>query len=156
MVLPVGATIDLFDTQVLVSAATTGLIASDAYSVSGDVVVGNWVNTDDAKEAAMILEGTFATAPAAFGVVNLYARFIDIRSTNDSAQPDGNFPYNYLGAFPIDTVNTLQTTPPLIISLDNVKTSQPYQFYLENKTSASLSANWALYLTPKSVGQKTA
>ena len=155
MVLPIGATIDLFDTQVLVSAATTALIAADGFSLPADVVSGNWTNTDDAKEAAITLEGTFATAPTSFGVINLYARFMDIRSNNDSPQPDASFPYSYLGAFPIDTVNTLQAIP-LIIGLDNVKTSQVYQFYIENKTSASLSANWALYLTPKGVGQKTA
>lgn len=156
MVLPVGATIDLFDSQVLVSNATTGSVAVNAFSVVGDVPTPNWTNADDAKEAAIILEGAFATAPTNFEIVNLYVRFMAIRSTNNSTQPSITFPYSYVGAFFISPVTTSQTTPPLIISLDNTKTSQDYQFYIENKTSAVLNANWALYATPRGVGQKTA
>ena len=131
--------------------AGTAAVANNAFSVAGDVVSGNWTNTDDAAAGSMILECTFSVAPTASSVIHLYARLLDIVGTSDQQTPDADFNHVYLGSFPLNNNTTAQIIP-IEIGLPNVKTSQIYQFYLENKSGQSLPAGWKLWLTPKAIG----
>lgn len=140
--------IDKFGTQDVVSG-TTSAIANNGFSVAGDVSA--WTNDDDAPAAVAVLSCTFGTAPVLGSSVNLYARLLDIVGTGDQNAPSAAFPHTFLGAFPVATVTTAQTIA-IDIPLPNAKAGQQYEFYLENKGGQSISAGWALRITPKTLG----
>lgn len=145
--------IEKYGTQDTVTVAGgTSTVANDAFSASGDVVSGGWTNDDDAVMASMVAFFDWnTTAPTANSAVNLYARLLDIDSTNDQDTPDANYQHVYLGSFPVNDVLTNQYIP-IEISLPNTKTSQVYEFYIENKTGQSIVAGWTLKITPKAIG----
>jgi hypothetical protein len=91
-------------------------------------------------------------APDANSVINLYARPLDVQSTNDNPVPDANFQRLYLGSFGLNDVTTPAQYVTMDIALPNGKTSQEYEFYLENKSGQSLPAGWDFYITPKTLG----
>ena len=77
-----------FGTQDLVSAATPAAILAAAFSASTDVVTGGWTNTDDAPTGEFVLTCTIATAPTVLDPIYLYARPMNVQSTNDPPQSD--------------------------------------------------------------------
>jgi hypothetical protein len=148
MAISTDAAIEFFGTQDTIGSSTSA-VADAAFSVSGDIV--NWTNDDDAPQASVILLADYTTAPDANSAINLYVRLIDIQGTNDADIPDANFQHVYVGSFPVNDVTTAQYIP-ITIALPNTKTSQVYQFYIENQTGQSLPAGWDLYVTPKTIG----
>lgn len=148
MAIGTDSVIEFFGTQDTVTSSTSS-VANAAFSVSGDISA--WTNDDDSPTAIAILECTYATAPSAGSVVNLYARPINIFSTSDQDTPDANFQHVYLGSFPLNDVTSEQFIP-IEISLINTKTSQEYEFYIENKGGQTISAGWDLHITPKTFG----
>jgi len=144
--------VDKYGTQDTVTSSSSS-VADGVLSVAGDITT--WTNDDDATIAAIIFEGTFATAPDANSSVHLYARLMNIQSTNDAEAPDvTNFEPKYLGSFPLNDVTSAQYAP-IDIRLPNQKTSQEYDFYIKNGGGQTLSAGWDLYITPKTYGPHT-
>ncbi|MCK4501121.1 hypothetical protein KAU11_11540 [Candidatus Babeliales bacterium] len=138
--------IDKFGTQDAVT--TTGAsTADDAFTSAG-----SWTNDDDAPSASAVGTFTFATAATAGTVVNLYARLMNIQSTNDQEVPDANYQNTYMGSFPVNDGSTSPQYIAIDIYLPNTMTSQVYDFYIENKAGQTISANWSLHITPKSIG----
>lgn len=134
-----------FGTQDTVT--TTG-----ASTASGSFTsAGTWANDDDAPMATAVGVFTFSVAPAANSAINLFAKLDDIQSTNDQDAPDANYPHTFLGTFPLNDVTTAQYIA-IEIPLPNTKTSQVYDFYIENQGGQTISANWSLYVTPKTIG----
>ena len=149
MAIGTDAAIDFFGTQDTLGTSSAS-VANNAFSIASDL--STWVNDDDAKEASVVLLADWnTTAPDADSVVNLYARLLDVQSTNDQDVPDANFQHVYLGSFPTNDVLTNQYIPR-IIHLPNNKTSQNYEFYIENKTGETIQAGWDIYITPKATG----
>lgn len=146
MAIAANAAIEFFGTQDTITGSGA-TVASDAFGAAATT----WTNDDDAPSASMILEATYSVAPTSNTSVNLYARPLNIQSTNDGDVPDANFGHVYLGSFPLNNVTTAQYLT-IDIRLPNTKTSQEYNFYIENKGGQTISAGWDLYITPKTIG----
>lgn len=144
--------IDKFGTQDTVTAGGgTSAVTAGSFSAAGDVVSGGWTNDDDAREASVVGNFTFGVAPAVNTSINLYLRLMDIDGTGDQRTPSANFRYKQVGAFLVDATTSAQPIA-IDIELPNTKTSQVYEFYIENRTAQTLSAGWTLKVTPKAIG----
>lgn len=148
MAISTDSAIEFFGTQDTVTSSSSA-VTDGSFSVAADVV--DWVNDDDAPVATVILESTFSVTPTANTVVDLYARLLNIQSTNDQEIPTANYQHRYLGSFPVKDQNTIQRTA-IDVGLPNVDTSQTYEFYIRNNAGQTMSAGWNLYVTPKTIG----
>ena len=116
-----------------------------------------WTNDDDAPEADVVLAAHFNTAPDANGVVNLHLRKLNVaETTGDEPVPSADWQGGHVGAFVVDDITTDQW-PTLRIALPNGKTSQEYEFYVENRAGQTLGDSaggdhWRLYVTPVAPG----
>jgi hypothetical protein len=148
MAIATGAAVEFFGTQDTLGTSSAA-VANAAFSIAGDL--STWTNDDDAPQASVTLLCNFSVAPTANSSINLYARLLDVQSTNDSTVPDANFQHRYVGSFPLND-STVAQYISIDISLPNAYTSQQYEFYVENKSGQSLPSGWDLYVTPKSIG----
>ena len=148
MAIETDAAIDFFGTQDTLGTSSAA-VADDAFSIAGDL--STWTNDDDAPMASVILLANFSVAPTANTSINLYLRPLNMEGTNDGDVPDANFQHMYVGSFPLNDVTTAQYIP-ITISLPNTKTSQEYEFYVENKSGQSLPTLWDIFVTPKTIG----
>lgn len=148
MAIGTDSAIEFFGTQDTLGT-TSSAVSDAAYSVAADL--STWPNDDDAPQASVVLLANFSVAPDVNSVINLYLRLLDIQSTNDQDVPDANFQHVYVGSFPLNDVTTAQHIP-IDISLPNTKTSQNYEFYVENQSGQSLPAGWDIFVTPKTLG----
>jgi hypothetical protein len=149
MAIGTGAIVDFFGTAVTVSG-TTSAVATDSFSVGGDATT--WTNTDNVLSASVV--GIFTmTGSTANGTIALYARPLNIDSTNDANTPDANFLDKFLGVFILDESATIQYCP-LEVSLTNIVDGQEYEFYIKNNMAVSVVAGWSLELTPKAIAGK--
>ena len=137
-----------FGTQDTVTSSSSS-VADASFSVSGDVTT--WTNDDDAERASIVLECTFSVAPDEASIVNLYARMMNIQSTNDQDTPDANYQHMYLGFFPLNDVTSAQYIP-IDVDLPLPKSSTEIEYYIENLGGQTISAGWDLYVTPKTSG----
>ena len=145
MTISTDAAIHVFGTQDTLGTSSAA-VADAAFSIAADL--STWTNDDDAPQASVILLADFSVAPDANSSINLYLRPLNIQSTNDGDVPDANFQHIYVGSFPLNDVTTAQYIL-IDISLPNTKTSQEYEFYVENQSGQSLPAGWDMYVTPK-------
>jgi hypothetical protein len=151
MTIATGDAIWKFDTQDKISDASTSSVADGAKSVAADVD-STWTNSTDVVVASSVLEATFSVAPTIRSSVSLFARLLNIQSTNDASVPDANFDGIYLGAFVVDNVTSVQYIPLLDHPLPSVTTAQAIEFYIQNDTGRTLGAGWDLWVTPKTYG----
>lgn len=147
MAIGTNSTIEVFGTQDTLGTSSAA-VANDAFSIASDL--STWVNDDDSPTASVVLLANFAVAPTANTVINLFLRPLAVQSTNDSTVPDANFQDVYVGSFPLNDSTVAQYISK-VISLPNTKTSQNYEFYVENKSGQSLPAGWDIYVTPKTL-----
>lgn len=159
MAIGTNATVDSFGTQETVTVAGgTSQVLDTAFSASGDVVSGSWINTDDAKGAEIVLTFQYATGTIDVNGIHLYARKMNIDGTSDQAQPDANYKHDYLGTFSTDSgmAATTDVPHPLIIPLKNGYSSQAYEFYIENDCGVTMTAGWTLKITTIAPAPKSA
>ena len=140
--------IEFFGTQDTLGTSSAD-VTNNSFSIAGDL--STWTNDDDALMASVILLVNYASAPDVNTSVNLYLRPLNMEGTNDGDVPDANFQHMYVGSFPTNDVTTAQYIL-ITISLPNTKTSQEYEFYVENKTGQTLPAGWDIFVTPKTIG----
>lgn len=155
MTLATNSEIDYFGSggNTLVTAGGgTSSVANNAFSVSGDIQT--WTNSEDARQAMMLLTCAFATAPTAGSGINVFARLLNIDSTNDADTPTTNFRHYLIGTFPVkDTTSTQRI--PITVFLPNFKTGQEYEFYFQcANTTNTMSAGWTVYIATKAAGLK--
>jgi hypothetical protein len=153
MAISTDSLIDFFGTQDSVDDGSTSSIADAAFSVAADITA--WTNDDDAPACVMVLKCQFATAPTDGTVINVHGRKMDVDGTNDSPVPDAANLDQIIGNFTVDGTVATATDAYLTTNwmpLHNHKTSQQYEFYLENKTGQTISANWTLKITPCTKG----
>jgi len=148
MAIGTDSAIEFFGTQDTLGTSSSA-VADAAFSIAGDL--STWVNDDDAVTANVILLVNYSVAPDASSSINLYLRPLDVQSTNDQEIPDANFQHSYVGSFPVNDVTTAQYIS-INISLPNNKTSQNYEFYIENVTGQTIPASWDIFVTPKAIG----
>ena len=151
MALASGTSIEAFGGYAEVTDATNDTVVNDAFSLQTDLdsTTPEWTNSDDASFASFRLDATWASAPTVNTPVNLYARLIEVDGTNDEPQTDATYQNHYLGSFIVDAVTSAQKLVLADAPLPNGNTSQKIEFYIENKTGQTISANWRLYVNPK-------
>jgi hypothetical protein len=144
--------IDKFGTQDTVSAGGgTSAVTNTSFSASSDAAT--WTNDDDAGDAEVTLTFQYPSGTIA-DYIALYMRTLNVDGTNDDPQPDSGYKHRYVGTFNMDA-NQAATTDQaytITIPLPNTKTSQEYEFYVENQSDVTMTAGWTLKVTPKSVG----
>lgn len=154
MAIDTDSTIDFFGTEDEVTVASPAAVNADAFSVTGDVV--DWTNDDDAPFAMFKLKLTAAglsAAPVAGEVVNLYCRHLNVETAEDTPLPDANYTRTYLGTFVADAADIDQVHVIGPTRLPNYKTSQEYEFFIENKLTPNIGASgWELWVTPMTYG----
>ena len=152
--MPIGAddAIEKYGTKDVLGTSTSAITLGNFSDGTNDLVA--WTNDDDAPLAAFALEFTTATTGDAYTTVDLFARLMDIGSagTEDAQAPDGNFPIHYLGAFWHDNPITAAQTAGLKVALPTQKSSQIYNFYIQNNLGQTISAGWELSITPITYG----
>tara|TARA_R110002096_G_C14661910_1_gene728364 strand:+ start:50001 stop:50456 length:456 start_codon:yes stop_codon:yes gene_type:complete len=148
MAIGTDAAVEFFGTQDTLGTSSAA-VADAAFSVAGDL--STWTNDDDSPMASVILLANFSVAPDANSSINLYLRPLNIESTNDGDVPDANFLHMFAGSFPLNDVTTAQYIT-ITVGLPNTKTSQEYEFYVQNDSGQSLPAGWDIYVTPKTIG----
>ena len=72
-------------------------------------------------------------------------------TTKDADAPNADIQREFLGAFVLDNVTTEQVIA-VQVALPNNKSSQEYEFYIENQGGQTISAGWSLQITPKTIG----
>ena len=148
--------IDKFGTQDVVDDTSTSLITNTSFSVAADIAT--WTNDDDAPLANFVLECQFdTTAPTDdVGSIDLYARVLNIQSTNDPGEPSATNKNYYLGHFPIDWTIANDVNYFSYIygaRLPNTQTSQQYDFYIHNNaTGQQIGVDWNMWITPLTEG----
>lgn len=147
--------VEKFGTLTQIDDGSTSAISSAAFSVQADI--STWTNSDDVPECQFVLMAQWATVTAvANKPVNIYARPLNIQSTNDPVSP-GTSRYSHLiGSFVIyaAAITTDYYFESTRCRLPNLKSGQEYEFYLENLTGQTISANWDLWIMPISDGPK--
>ena len=148
MAIGTDALVEFYGTQDTLGTSSA-TVADAAFSIAGDL--STWTNDDDAPMASITALLDWSVAPDDSSGVTLYCRLLNTVSTNDSDVPDANFTHIYLGRFPANNVTTNQYIT-IDVSLPNGKTSQEYEFYIQNNTGQTIQAGWDIYITPKTFG----
>ena len=148
MAISTDALVEFYGTQDTLGTSSA-TVADAAFSIAGDL--STWTNDDDAPMASITALIDYSVAPDANSGVSLYCRLLNTISTNDSEIPDANYTHTYLGRFPVNDVTTNQYIT-IDVALPNGKTSQEYEFYIQNNTGQTIQASWDIYVTPKTYG----
>jgi hypothetical protein len=147
--------VEKFGTLTSVDDASTSSVANAAFSVAADISA--WTNTDDVPQAMFVLKAQWATVTnVANKLVNIYARPINIQSTNDPVAPSANRLATCIGSFTVYAASgsTDYFFESTRCDLPNLKSGQEYEFYIENQTGQTIAAGWALWIMPVTQGPK--
>jgi hypothetical protein len=145
-----------FGTQDEVTSGTPATIASNAYGKADQGATVNWTNDDDAPHASAVLKCQFDTTMPTVGSIALYARLLNVQSTNDVEVPDANNTVEFVGAFKIDfgvanDVDFYAAIP--FFNLPCITASQAIDWYIHNQgTSQTIGVSWQLWITPMAFG----
>jgi len=144
--------VDKFGTQDNLDDTTTSAITNGSFSVAADHA--DWTNDDDAPIASVVLTFQYPSGTLdATAHVKLHMALLNVDGTTDEALPDSSFD-RVVGVFGVDAGLGATTDVSIAedIALPNTKTSQEYSFRIENNTGVTISANWDLLITPKTIG----
>jgi hypothetical protein len=154
MAIGTNAAVWFFGTEDTVDDGSTQAISNAAFSVD----VATWTNDDDAPQASFVLTFQFPSGTITTGGIHLYARLLNTNSTTDAPVPSTTYLSRYIGSFATaatagsmvaTTDYAIQTGP---VDLPLMKTSQEYEFYLQNSCGVTMSAGWTLKITPMALG----
>lgn len=147
--------VDKFGTLASVDDGSTSSISNGTFSVAADI--GAWTNTDDVRECSFVFKCQFSTVTGVVNkLINIYARPINIQSTNDPVTPGTSRYAGCIGAFIVYAASTgtdyfFESNR---CSLPNMKSGQEYEFYFENQTGQTVSSGWAAWIMPITPGPK--
>lgn len=144
---------DLLDysTQMTAISGTANLAAA-GFNASTEVTSLSVTNHFNFPVAVAALYASFSTSvSSASNFINLYRRDLNIDSTNDSPQPQSAAPaYSnaYVGAFVIPPFTATSQGYFALPDVD-VPLTKECEFYIENRTNATMISGYTLKLTPK-------
>jgi len=138
-------------TQTEISSSQT-TVANNVYQLCG----ASFTNTANATDGAAVLKCQFDATMPTVGNLLLFARLMNIQSTNDAPVPDANYPHILLGAFPIDygvaaDVDFYTCIPnfPFPRAVD----AQVIDFYvLNNATGQTMGTGWQAWVSQFALG----
>jgi hypothetical protein len=152
MPIETNAAVWFFGTETAVDDGSTQAISNAAFSVD----VATWTNADDAPQASFVLTFQFPSGTITTGGIQLYARLLNTNGTTDAPVPSANYLSQYLGSFDTGVTQMAATTNYALqtgpVDLPLMKTSQEYEFYLQNSCGVTMSAGWTLKITPMALG----
>lgn len=99
-------------------------------------------------DGEFVLSGAFSVAPAENAALAIYARPLDVDSTNDTEVPETTRPTLYIGALPVNNVTTTQYIT--CVGRDLPKLAAYYVH--NNATGQTLGSGWTLKVTPRTYG----
>jgi hypothetical protein len=141
----------------ILSVGTTKTLEANGASITNASVVqaddANYTLSSDANnwpDAEFVLVCAFVTTSLIEGKqINLYARPLDVQSTNDTEVPEAGRPTHRVGSF---TVNGVTTTQYIVLDgLFATDLPRSAAYYLHNETGQTVSSGWSLYVTPRNV-----
>lgn len=140
--------------EVVISTLSAVTVASSGSSVAsnGFVSAGTLASSSHSGYTGsdLVLVGTMAAAvSSASNFFSVYARPLNIDSTNDAPTPGTSFTGGFVGALVIagSSASGAQTS----ILMDVPNSWADVEFYVENKCNATLNAGWTLKAVPKTV-----
>lgn len=124
--------------------ASGGSITSGSVVQADDDTYDTVTDGEGVPDAEFVLSFAFSSTPTENGVLALYARPLDIDSTNDAEAPEATRPTRFIGSF---VVNNVTTTQYAILVGRNLPKLAAY--YLHNSgTGQTCSSGWTLKVTP--------
>lgn len=144
-----------FGTQDQVDDGSTATVATTAFSVADDVNSA-WTNDDDAPFGSAVLECQFDTTFPSVGNIGLYARLLNVQSTNDENAVDANYSPHLVGTFELDYGVAADTNFFTVIEhfvMPQAGAAQAIEWYIHNNgTGQTIGIDWNLWITPKALG----
>lgn len=137
---------------------TTKTLEANGASITNNSLVqaddANYDTVSDgegARDAEFVLSFTFGTAPTEGTLLSIYARPLDIDSTNDAEVPEAARPTRFVCNFAVNNVTTAQYAIALARNLPKLAA-----YYVHNNaTGQTVSAGWTLKVTPYALTPKT-
>lgn len=124
--------------------ANGGSITNNSVVQADDATYDTASDGEGAPDAEFVLGFTFGTAPTEGTVLALYARPLDIDSTNDAEVPEAARPTRHVGTFVVNNVTSAQYAICLGRRLPKLAS-----YYVHNAgTGQTVSAGWTLKVTP--------
>lgn len=123
-------------------------IANNVITQADDASYSIAADGDNAPDAEFVLTCAFATAPTENSTIALYARELNIDGTADADAPTATYKPRFIGVFVVDNVTTSQVLK--LLAYDVPREADYYLF--NNATGQTISAGWALKVTPRTVG----
>lgn len=139
-----------YTTRVILESNGSADVSSDAFQAAGDDTLESGVHLDY-PWADFVLTCAFGGTVGAGKFVRLYRQSLNIDSTNDAPVPAAIHERLYMGSFviPEGAAGSVWNFP-----LTDRKLIADQQYYIENKTDQTVSANWELKATPKTYKPK--
>ena len=133
--------------SVNISAVNAG-----AFSTAGATSdVTTWTNSENVREARLVIKLDFATNPVADEKCYFHMRRLNIQSTNDEEEPSANYDGAFVGSVEV-AASTSDQWFVIDIPLVNVVASQEYDLYMYNDTSANTTALWQVWIMDITTG----
>lgn len=141
-----GENINVYGTlKVLESSGSA--IASGAVMLADDATYDLTLDGGYFPDALFSLTCSFTTAPVENSVLTLCARPLLVDGTNSTQVPEASRPTRMIGNFVVDNVTGQQTME--LTAYDVPRNASYYIF--NNATGQSVTAGWALKVTPRTV-----
>lgn len=130
--------------------ANGGSITNNSVVQADDANYDTVADGEGAPDAEFVASFTFSVAPTEGTILALYARPLDIDSTNDAEVPEAARPTRYIGQFVVNNVTSAQYAICVGRNLPKLAA-----YYLHNNgTGQTVSAGWTLKATPLAMTPK--
>lgn len=143
-------TIHKYGSPATAISGTANLVAN-GFVASGEVSSLSSASHARYPLANAVFNGSFSTSlSSASNTIALYRRDLNIDGTSDAPQPQSAAPayaVQFVGVFvfPPFTAGSQQA----VIQLTNIPLTEDCEFYIENRTNATLLSGYTIKITPK-------
>lgn len=140
--------------EVVISTLSAVTVASSGASAASNAFVSAGTLAASAHSgytgSDLVLVGTMAASvSSASNFFSVYARPLNIDSTNDAPVPGSSFTGGFVGALLISGSSASGAQTAILQDVPN--SWADVEFYVENKCNATLNAGWTLKAVPKTV-----
>lgn len=150
MAIPTNASIEWRGTTVTLEASGSS-ITNNSVVQADDANYDTVTDGEGAPDGEFTASFAFSVAPTEGTVLAVYARPLDVISTNDTEVPELARPTRYIGRFVVNNVTTTQYGTPFI----GRNLPKLAAYYLVNvATGQTVSSGWTLYVTPYTLTPK--
>lgn len=133
--------------------ASGGTITNNSVVQADDASYSPSADGGDYPDAEFYLSAAFTTAPTEGTSLLLYARPLDIDSTNDAEAPEAARPTCFIGSFVVNNVGS--STMQYMQLQGNYARDVPAKadYYIHNNgTGQSVNSGWKLVVVPRTKG----